>query len=240
MVFLLCHRCKKKKIIITTYLEKFEKEYQNLLASLVFPKVKLLITSNQTIRYQGTNKLYIPDYLYMPSLYERYKVAKKEDKVVCVGTMGASKELPELVRVFNKNGYPLQIKGHFADKDLLYLLKEKANKNIEILDEYLRYDEYLKLIGQAKYCILPYKENAYVSKTSGIILESVFLDTIPVCNNKLLQKWEFSGIGYNTINELYKMVWRDDNKSILVENNELIKRNYNMEQYVRRFNEMIS
>lgn len=240
MVFLLCHRCKKKKIIITTYLEKFEKEYQNLLASLVFPKVKLLITSNQTIRYQGTNKLYIPDYLYMPSLYERYKVAEKEDKVVCVGTMGASKELPELVRVFNKNGYPLQIKGHFTDKDLLYLLKEKANKNIEILDEYLRYDEYLKLIGQAKYCILPYKENAYVSKTSGIILESVFLDTIPVCNNKLLQKWEFSGIGYNTINELCKMVWGDDNKSILVENNELIKRKYNMEQYERRFNEMIS
>ena len=241
MVFLICHRCKKKKIIITTYLEKFEKGYQNLLARLAFSKVKLVITSNKAIKYQGTNKLYIPDYLYNGSLYEKYKAVEKEDMVVCVGAMGASKELPELIDVFNKNGCHLQIQGYFADKDLLYQLEERANKNIKIIDGYLQYDEYLELIGKAKYCILPYKETVYSVKTSGIILESIFLDTVPVCNNKLLQRWEVSGIGYNTIDELGESEWGGhDIKRILDENNRLIERKYSKGQYVSSFKKMIN
>lgn len=238
ILFLLCHRCRKKEIIITTYLEKFEKGYQNKLAKFVLPKIKLLITSNKATKYQGSNKFYIPDYLYNHLIYNRYKV-EKEDKVVCVGAMGVSKELTELVNAFNRNGCRLQVIGHFSDKNLFDKLKKIANKNIEIEDCYLKYDKYLELLGKAKYCVLPYKVDAYAFKTSGILLESIFLSTIPICNKELLQRWGVSGVGYITIDELGGEEWKSDNESILIENNRLIKEQYSKDVYIRKLMEIL-
>lgn len=240
-VFLLCHAYKRKKVIITSYLEKFERKYQNIFAQLVLPKIKLLITSNKAIKYEGNNQLYIPDYLYNSSLYEKYGNMGKIEKVVCVGTMGDSKELEELVNVFNKNGYRLEIKGHFSDKNLFVKIKSMAKRNIEIEDCYLQYNNYLELIGESRYCILPYKKAVYSIKTSGVLLESIFVNTIPICNNELLQKWEIAGVGYSKIGELETGLWqRVDCTGIICENNKRIEEKYNKDIYINKIKEILS
>ena len=151
------------------------------------------------------NTFYMPDYFY-DDKYECYSGEEKEEKAVCVGTMNGDKDLEGMVNVFNQCGYPLEICGHFLDRDRYVKLKEMAFDNIIIDNRILSRDEFYTKIAQAKYSIIPYKMQAYSGRTSGVLQESVFLNTIPVAPKKLLEENEICGVGYSQIDDLVEII----------------------------------
>lgn len=238
--FLLFHKKKRERVIITTYLSEFPIRYQNRIFMKILPDLKLIISSNPCFEYKRKNYLYIPDYLYDGTIYERYRNLSKEDKAVCVGAMVREKDLDGLICAFNRNGVKLIIAGYFKDPGYYEELLGKAGNNIEIRNEYIQYEEYLELLGSAKFSILPYDENVYGTKTSGVLLESIFVDTIPVCKAELLEQWKIAGRGYGCLDELQKKDWfYEDNESILIRNRELIETEYNKKLYIDRLKERL-
>lgn len=149
-----------------------------------------------------SNMLYFPDYYYDADKYAAYGTVKKENKVVCLGTMNPYKKLDALVDVFNRNGYPLEIKGCFFDKNFYRDLCARANQNIVIEDSVLSEQEYYETLAGAKYTVLPYDMNQYQCRTSGILVESMFLDTTAIAPIQLLRENHIEGIGYKMIEEL--------------------------------------
>lgn len=154
------------------------------------------------------NTIYIPDYYYSKEKYQRYEQIEKKEKVVCPGTMTPYKKLEELVDAFNTNGIDLEIKGYFYDKERFHNLLKMKKDNIIIEDVILGEDEYYRMIADAKYCILPYDMEQYVSRTSGVLQESIFLNTVPVAPAGLLKENGIQGIGYEDISEL-GMKWTE-------------------------------
>ena len=154
--------------------------------------------------FDGLKKpiLYIPDYYYDTEKYEKYKNTEKEDKVVCVGTMSPYKQIIPLVKVFNQNGFPLEIRGRFYDKEQYRQVLDSKNDNIVIENAILTEEEYYHAIAGAKYAVLPYDMGQYQCRTSGVLQECVFLDTIAIAPEQLLQENQIEGIGYKNIEEL--------------------------------------
>lgn len=146
--------------------------------------------------------LYFPDYYFDQNKYIKYQLKEKENKVVCLGTMNPYKKLDELIKAFNQNGYPLEIRGFFFDKDYCRSLCGKIKENILLEDKILTEDEYYQVLGCAKYTVLPYDMGQYESRTSGILVESMFLDTIAIAPIQLLNENQIKGIGYEKIEEL--------------------------------------
>lgn len=238
--YLFFHKKNRKRVIITTYLKDYSSEYQNKMFFYVLRFVRLVICSNLDNKYAGKNKLYVPDYLYDVKIYSRYQRNAKSEKAVCVGTMGKQKELKKLIEVFNESGYPLEIIGHFSDKKLYSELCNVAKKNVVVKDVYLQYEEYLRLISEAKFCVLPYRKDAYATKTSGVLLESVFLQAIPISNIELLQNWNVYGIGYHDLSELKSTdLYQVESNTLLDKNKELITKMYNKEVYIELLLSMI-
>ena len=210
-IFLYLYLClrKKNKLAITLYRRNFDGEKLKKVKNYVFrhaiKKVDLIICFDKEIKNEKIPVFYMPDYLYEPKQYEGYQTEKKTDKVVCLGTMGVNKLLDELVDAFKQNGYSLEIVGNFLDKDIFNRLKEKAGANIKICNQYISDDEYLSLLASAKYSILPYNMQMYQARTSGVILESVFLNTIPIAHEELLGFMGIPGVSYRNIEELASM-----------------------------------
>lgn len=149
-----------------------------------------------------SNMLYFPDYQYDDGKYAEYRSIKKADKVVCLGTMSPYKKLDVLTDVFNRNGYPLEIKGYFFDKDFYRNLCVRAKQNIVIENRVLSEQEYYETLAGAKYTVLPYDMNQYQCRTSGILVESMFLDTTAIAPHQLLRENQVEGIGYERIEQL--------------------------------------
>ncbi|MFI3202476.1 MAG: hypothetical protein R3Y54_13325 [Eubacteriales bacterium] len=176
-------------------LERFDLVIQTIRTSEEIPK-----------RSRKTQNFYMPDYVYDKQQYERYVQTEKEDKVVCLGTMNPYKKLEELVEVFNEIEYPLEICGVFSDKERVKHLQKRAKSHIIIKDKKLTDEEYYRKLGGAKFAILPYDELQYAGRTSGVLLESIFVDTVPIASNYLYEIGDVKGIGYDRIEGL-KEVW---------------------------------
>lgn len=223
---------RKEKTIITIYRSNFNGEKFSKIKNRIFEKalkkVDLVICSDKKLNIGQVPFFVMPDYLYKREQYEKYHSIKKEEKVVCLGTMGRNKLLPELVDAFNQNGYPLEIIGKFFDKELYEELEKKAKDNIRIQNSYISDEEYLKLLASAKYAVLPYNMHMYQARTSGVILESVFMHTIPIANKSLLDYMDIPGIGYEDIAELSTT---DLSQKIFEYNfDDFIKKNYSYEE----------
>lgn len=158
------------------------------------------------------NVLYIPDYYYDAEKYGKYRNLKKKDMVVCLGTMSPYKKLEEVVEVFNRLRYPLEIIGYFFEKDRFERLCSSAKQNIVIKNEILSEEIYYQKLAEAKYAILPYDMNQYKNRTSGVLQECIFLKTIPIAPQELLEENGVDGIGYinmEDISEQYLNEQRD-------------------------------
>lgn len=239
--YLFFHKKKRKKVIITTYLESFSSGYQDRITRRVLGDIKLLIYSNLNISYLGNNRMYIPDYLYEEEKYRKYRCIPKKKEIVCVGTMGTQKELDTLIEVFKEKKILLKIAGKFSDSKQYERLRKSASPNIIIEDRYLKYEEYLELLGEAEYCILPYKKDYYADRTSGVVLESMFLDTIPISYTQLLKNWDIYGIGYDNLEELKKIDMDEvDKNNYILKNRNVIERNYLPGIYLSKFMKKIS
>ena len=173
------------------------------------------------------HSFYMPDYWYREEKYAAYAALPKEEKAVCLGAMNPYKRLEELVDVFNKSGYLLEIAGYFFDKERLQRLKARAKGNIIIEDRILGEDEYYRKLGTAIYSVLPYDMSQYQNRTSGILLESAFLGTIPVAPMALLEANEIAGVGYQAMDEVCDEMKKCQRINILNRNKQKILNNYN-------------
>ena len=219
----LCFYHKKNQLCYATmYQNGYQNESHGAVKNYFYKRGRKKIVK-EFVSYRNAereNCIFVPDYIYLPEKYDKYKKLEKEEKAVCLGTMNSGKELEQLVRVFNRLNYPLEITGFFQDvHEYEYLLKIK-DMHISVNNCYLSEDEYLKKMACAKFSVLPYNMEQYKERTSGVVLESVFLNTIPIAPQSLLEQMHVSGIGYEKIDGLNEF-WTDN------ELNESLQREYN-------------
>lgn len=179
---------------------------------------------------QHPNTIWIPDFFYSEEQYKKYQCLNKKKQAVCLGTMNRYKQLEELVKVFAKVDMPLIIAGRFDDKDRFHKLVEGKTENVEIRDEILSYEEYMELMATSQYSILPYDMGQYINRTSGVLLESIYVGSIPVAPDKLLSQNNLPGIGYivlqdlldkakwnESVNSSFKEIYMNNNTSKFIE-----------------------
>lgn len=207
LFFYLCLKKKcAKKIVGLVYQEGFAQGILGKVLNYFYQRGALkfdgLIYTQKGMANFHPNTLYIPDYYYSREKYQKYEQTEKEEKVVCPGIMTPYKKLEETVKAFNTNGIALEIKGHFYDKERFHNLLKMKKDNIVIEDVILSEEEYYRMIAGAQYCILPYDMDQYVSRTSGVLQESLFLNVVPIAPIGLLNENGIQGIGYEDISEL--------------------------------------
>lgn len=148
------------------------------------------------------DSIWIPDFFYNEEQYAPYQKMEKTERVVCVGTMNRYKQLEKLVEVFAQTELLLVIAGRFDDSDRYHKLLSIKTNNVEIQNRNLSYEEYLELIATSKYSILPYDMEQYVNRTSGVLLESIYVGSIPIAPALLLKQNHIEGIEYEDISQL--------------------------------------
>jgi glycosyltransferase involved in cell wall biosynthesis len=237
IALLLFPRLKKRKIWITNYLNeytdgsKLSNWIKNFLFYRIMNNVDRIISSSLSESKYSERLVYMPDYYFDYNNYSKYKPEVKKNQIVCLGTMSESKDLETLVNTFNKSGILLKIVGNFYDKNRYENLVKIANENIELNDINLEYEDYYKLIGESKYVILPYKKEFYNLRTSGVLLETIFLESIPIAPKFLLELNDIKGIGFDAFREILGNLKSSENKSedIISANNNLINSIYNID-----------
>lgn len=152
------------------------------------------------------NSIWIPDFFYSEKQYTPYQKLPKKERVVCVGTMNRYKQLEKLVEEFAQTEFPLVIAGRFDDNDRYHKLLSVKTDNVVIQNRNLSYEEYLELIATSKYSILPYDMEQYINRSSGVLLESIYVGSIPIAPNSLLEQNCLMGIGYESLSELWGVV----------------------------------
>ena len=237
MLYLFLHKKPKQKLVCTLFLDGYHADAQagykaKFVAGVkqwVFEqaqkKISLIISTGKQFSFQNCRWEYIPDYYDKKGLYEPYRRrissgAGKEERAVCLGTMGNGKQLEEMVEAFVRIGYPLTVAGRFYDRErvkTLQMIAEKGNGTIEIQDRYLSQEEYLSLLVGAKYTVLPYSPLNYASQTSGVMQEAVFLDTVPVTYRAILEGNDILGVGFENWEELSADMLLQDNTKYVTE-----------------------
>ena len=85
-------------------------------------------------------------------------------------------------------------------------------------------------LASYKYVVLPYDAKCYDGRTSGVLLESIFVGAIPIAPKALLHQNGISGLGYTRLSEIEELIRAYENGEIVVSNN-LNQFRY---EYVRR------
>lgn len=207
----LFYRKYSKKIYCLIYHQNFTGGKLEPFLKYIYQKALLKIDGviytqkKQEIKHKNT--ICIPDYIYEKSYYLKYDKKEKADKVVCLGTMNRYKQLEELIEVFQDIDLPLEIYGRFDDKPRYEALLKRKSENVEICDCILSNDEYYQKLGEAKYSILPYDMQQYTARTSGVLLESIYVGSIPVAPKELLEQNGIKGIEYESLSELKAIDW---------------------------------
>lgn len=206
----------KPKIMCLVYWQKYKEGLLGKILDFVcrkgMKKIDGIIYTQKASRPDHQLTFYMPDYYYDEEKYAKYLKIKKENKVICLGTMNSYKKLEEIVDVFNKNGMKLEIVGKFCDLNRYKDLCNRATGNIVIENVILPTDEYYIKLASAKYAILPYDMKQYNMRTSGVLIEALFVQTIPIAPRLLLEENEICGIGYDNIEELNENFCLNDQK----------------------------
>lgn len=197
---------KNKKKVALIYQNRFGKGKKGALLDKIFRRgireLQGIMYTQKSIEKIHSNMLYVPDYFYDDKKYKKYKNLPKKNKAVCLGTMNSYKLLEQLVSAFNRNGIQIDIVGFFYEKERVSKIKNIAGNNIYIEDTILSEDDYYRSLAEAKYSVLPYDMNQYQQRSSGVLLESIFLNTIVVAPEQLLKQNNVVGLGYQNIVEL--------------------------------------
>lgn len=184
------------------------------------------------------NAYWIPDYLYADKRYLDYRNMKKKEKAVCLGTMNRYKQIEEVVEAFSKNGYPLEIIGRFDDSDRFERLKQCASKNIVIENRVLCEKEYYEKLGSARFSILPYDMKQYQNRTSGVLLESLYVESIPVVPIELMEQNHLTGIGYRDVAELAEVKLEKIPRDVIENERRKILDEFGEERVIKVFSKM--
>ena len=209
----------KNKVIATVYKDRYDliKGFQGkkgIVGKVLYgmldkgmKKVGVFIETFHSAS-RSADAVYVPDYVYT-DLYKSYWSNEKIARVVCPGTINLQKDIVGLVKVFNTIGYPLLVIGEFADSDCYEQVMTIKKENITVDNRRLEYDEYYKVIAESAYCITPYDMEKYTSATSGVIRESVYLNTIVIAPTRLLDNTGLNGIGYESLADLEEFFTSD-------------------------------
>lgn len=232
--YLFLHPRKRKKSILTlcwhplAHVSKWRKR----IISTVLRDVRLIVATNANfLPTLPGNAIFVPDYYNIPEQYAAYRAEPDANRVVCVGTMGASKKLEELVQAFSDAQYELVIAGDFSQNQARYLrLSAMKTANVTLLNHRMESSEYYGMMASAKYVVLPYDMALYDERTSGILLEAMFLHRVPVAPHKLLAYNGIAGIGYREISDIPHLLGDDAaDAAIVQENDGLVKRDFDLE-----------
>ena len=233
MLYLAVFGNNKKNIICTLFMENFGGGLRGSVKQRIFEaaqkKMRLIISTGPGFCFKNVPYKFIPDYYCDEAEYAPYRRPVRKEQAVCLGTMGAEKQLEELVEGFNRTGYPLVIAGRFYDRDRLARLKEAAADNITIRDEYLSREEYLKLLGESSFVVLPYSASQYATQTSGVLQEAVFMDTVAVSHRAVLEGNRIAGIAYDELKNIDRSLLEKDTAGCKKEYARLRKELYSKE-----------
>ncbi|MCR4754311.1 MAG: hypothetical protein K5868_02155 [Lachnospiraceae bacterium] len=226
-------RSTDRKIVILIYHQDFtggrfagvlKRIYEKALV-----KVDTVIYTQKGALVPHDNAVWMPDFIYRADEYDKYRGCNKTDRVVCLGTMSRYKQIEELVDAWRRyEGLPqLIIAGRFDTKDRVEKLSVNLPGNIILRDEVLSYDEYMTMLSESKYCILPYDMGQYKNRTSGVLLESIYCGVIPIAPEVLLKQNMLPGIGYKNLTEIRNLL--GDNTDKIKELFDSIYKEYGLE-----------
>lgn len=219
-----------KKIIITAYAEpeKILGKCPSILKRRAMRQIYLIVKTNQRLKYSD-NDLFLPDFFYdnkYKNLSRNFE--QKKDSILVIGTFREEKDMLGAVRCLNQIGKDALVCGRFYEEKTYNDCLKAAENNVCIQNRIIPEDEYLSLISEYKYIFLPYKDE-YKGATSGVLLETIFVDSIPIAPSFLLSFNEIDGIGYTSTNEIADLIKIDRCKDILA-HNEAKKNKYDVEE----------
>lgn len=200
------YRIHQKKLYCLVYHQDFTggclEKLLNRFYKKALRKIDGVLYTQKGHPVEHPNAHWMPDYLYTDKRYLCYRNMEKTEKAVCLGTMNRYKQIEEVVEAFSKNRYPLEIIGRFDDPDRFKRLKQCASENIVIENRVLCEKEYYEKLGSARFSILPYDMKQYQNRTSGVLLESLYVGSIPIVPTELMEQNHLTGIGYRDVAEL--------------------------------------
>lgn len=247
MLYFLLHKKPKQKVVCTLFLDGYHGSVVAKGKQWVFEKaqkkISHIISAGRNFKFANCQFTFIPDYVCKESVYAGYRTPEKKKMVVCLGTMGKGKQLEELITAFGTMEYPLLVAGRFYDKEqpenLRKLAEGASNKDIEIRDCYLSNEAYLRILGEAKYVILPYSPSQYKTQTSGVLQEALFLDTIPIAFRDVLEGNGVSGIALDTWEMLSDELLLEERKDLL-ENNRICRAVYGEKRVAETYRKVMN
>lgn len=202
--FMYFHKKQNKKIVCTMFCQNYGRGIFSSISNYFFnkmvPTVDLLISSCPRYEFNNQNVVYVSDYFYS-NKYEKYRNIEKKNQIVCLGTIDRRKQIHRVIPLLNEIGYKVLIAGSFVDSRYANEIVQISNSNITIINRYLEYDEYYKILGESRFCILPYDMKVYEGRTSGVLQEAIFLDTIPITYKKFLEYNDILGIAIEDLEE---------------------------------------
>ncbi|MCQ2520832.1 MAG: hypothetical protein MJ105_00500 [Lachnospiraceae bacterium] len=208
MLYLWLHKKPKKPVVCTLFLDGYHGGTAAKIKQKIFEKAQkkmaYIIATGPQLTFKNVPFQFLPDYGCEEKKYAPYRKTEKNGQTVVLGTMGKEKELEQAVEVFTKLGLPLTLAGRFHDKERLGRLQEMAGENITFRDAYLTEEEYLTLLGESAFVLLPYAPKKYATQTSGVLQEAVFVGTIPVGYETVLRENGVEGITFKDFSNLTK------------------------------------
>ncbi len=204
-----------RRIVILIYHQDFtggrfagtlHKIYQSALR-----KIDGIIYTQKGAEILCDNAVWMPDFVYRNDIYEKYQLRHKNDRVVCLGTINRYKQIEQLIDIWreHKDLPKLIIAGRFDTKERFESVCNDLPDNVTIKDELLKSEEYMTLLSESKYSILPYDMEQYKNRTSGVLLESIYCRVIPIAPRKLLEQNKLPGIGYEDMSEISRFINND-------------------------------
>lgn len=213
-ILVMYRKSKDRRIVILIYHQDFTGGiFAGILKKIYLKsldKIDGVVYTGMDAKVPHKNARWMPDFIYNEDEYLFYQSIPKSDRVVALGTMSRYKQLEELLDAWKDIDIPLIIAGRFDTKDRYERLSHIAPDNVTVYDRVLSYDEYMQLLSESKYSILPYDMEQYKSRTSGVLLESIYCGVIPIAPMALLEQNKLPGIGYKGFDELKKILTGND------------------------------
>jgi hypothetical protein len=196
---------RKTTVISTLYLQEYGqgsgrgRRIKNHFLRRGLKKVDLVVKSNSAMFFSGRN-VFCPDYIYRRDMFPMQ--SEKKTYLLCAGLMNQAKEVEKLASVCCDAKIPLKIAGFFPDKKLLKKVEKHSGGSVEVVDRYFAEEEFRQMVSGAEFLVIPYREENYDRRTSGIFLESIYADTVPVAPEFLTRFMNLPAVEYDRLENL--------------------------------------
>ncbi len=214
----------KRKIVAVTY-ENWNSYIRNHLSDKPFRRFLVRKGLNNLDGCIVTNYTYKPKvpYIRLPDYFITDQILKYRKEIekngcICLGEIRGSKDIEGFVRVMRKTDIPVLIAGKFQSRETYTRIRGLQTENIKIENKNLPYDIYMEYLSEYKYVVLPYDMKCYDGRTSGVLLEGIFLGAVPIAPKRLLEQNKIRGLGYNTLSDIPELIRSYEEGDITIAN----------------------